>query len=220
MRKQRFLLLALLALLLVGASVFGWRAWPERGPSARTTAQSKEIQQLFKEGTKMAPADALARVEKLLAEREQMSEQEKKDLGKEFGREMLKMGLAKVDEYQKLTSREDKDKWLDAEIDQQEAMRQQFEAVRALGGLAGLFGGGSGRRADAKAASDSDKTGAEKKTEPPFPSADSEDRKLQMKKWFETIPAEQRAMMDQVRYDMSKRREARGLPAPSGPWGR
>jgi hypothetical protein len=216
MKKKRLMLLSLLV-LIPGAVLSFWRPWASSGPSAKTVALAKEGKKFFEDLSKLSPEDAAAKIAEARDRSAKMSDQEKRDIGREMFRQWTD---DLTSQYKKAVTKEEKDAFLDEQIDKMESMVKTMETLRAVGGAFGGLFGGQGRR---PGTAGNTTAGTEKSNPPTGTSPESngaspsqpsaEDRELLRRKWLESTPPEQMAMMMTYWYDTAQRRKERGLPA-------
>jgi hypothetical protein len=180
--RRRYWLLALLPLLLLS-----WWVWPDG-----RLARAKELQtELFSEGTSLAPDDRRAKFEELRNVTRQMSDSQRRELG----REMERRREDELRRYTQLSPAEKKQR-LDRDINRQEQMRQRMQANPGGGpprvGPGGPTGGSRG---------------------PSTP----ETREQHRQQYLDHTTPEHRELRDQYRRDLDARRKERGLP-PAPPF--
>jgi hypothetical protein len=189
LRRRSWVLLPLPLLLL------GWWLWPNG-----RLARAKELQtELFSDAARqLPPDDRRAKFEELRTVTRQLSDGQRRELG----RESQKWREDELRQYVRLSAAEKKRR-LDRDIDRQEQMRKRMQANPAsrpssrpgtASGVASAPRGGGGGR-------------------PTTP----EGREQRRQQYLDHTTPEHRELRDQYRRDLDARRKERGLP-PAPPF--
>lgn len=183
---------------------------------SRIISNLNETQQVF-DGSKNLPPEERATLLKSLFEKQgTLSSAEQKSLRvemmKKFGDRMNQVAV----DYSRLQSEEEKQAFLDRQIEEGEAMRRTFEALRSLGGIGGLFGGNNSRgsgagNATGNGAGTSNNGSNNSNGSGNWNNATPEQMENWMKMMLSNTTPMQRASWDQFRTAMEMRRNQLGL---------
>ncbi|MBY0528536.1 MAG: hypothetical protein K2R98_34415 [Gemmataceae bacterium] len=211
--KARLVVAALALLLIVGGSVFAFRP---KGPAV-TLAEVRQLdEQLRTEWKNWSPEEREEKVNQLNEKVKLLSFADKKTREEEKG--FNKRITEASDEFFKIQSEEEKTAYLDKQIDQFEAMRQQWKAKMDSGeiprpqwrgpnggppGAGGATGGPGGGTANAGGNA-------------PRPGPSVEERDKGRRERLDMSTPEQRAQRAEYFRQVQQRRQERGMPAFGG----
>jgi hypothetical protein len=188
-------------LLVLGIVGFAWH-WRPNPHLARIKQLGEQLR--GDEGQNLSPEERRQLREQIRAEVAQLSPEEREKWGRERSAERRRRMQERLEKYFALPE-DERTAFLDAEIDRQEARRQQWQRDGDSGGRPwGGRGGADGQGNASQGGSGSMST---------------EDREQRRKSWLDSMSPEDRTMWHQYMKDMSDRRQQRGLPAGRG-WGR
>ena len=203
-------LVGLLLLALGGAWLAGWLRFATDPRVAEVIALQEQARERFGQGSGPANlADAAAMAASMIEIR-QKTEALPETLRTQVeraGRSVVQSAVrARIDAYFALPS-EKRQAEIDRQIDQEEMMRQAFEAGRAV---AGALGGG---RPEARAISQAGGTPQPAANPRPGGSRSEEERNRRRKSMIDRTTPEERARYTEWRRAVDARREQRGLPS-------
>jgi uncharacterized membrane protein YgcG len=208
-RRRRWLL-ALLLLLLCGATYGGYRLF-------RTDPAVKRVRELRKElaaGANLPPEQRREKSRQLREALEKLPPDKREAMRREMAEDGRKRFEAQLKTYAKLSPAE-KTRYLDEQIDRFEQFRSQRQQQQGQSGGAGNAGGGSGTGGGGAFGFGPRGGGGPNGNAQGGPGNSQrspEERERRRKQMLDDTTPEFRALRDQFFKDMQARRQQRGLP--------